>query len=72
LGLSALTDDSCGKQRKLESKLGGKWSKPKGMHHRTYELIMERILKVEYGRELAIELGLSAMLRRNGMTPEDL
>lgn len=52
-------------QNKLESQLGDNWTRPKGMHHRTRERIMDRIFGCEGAREneLAVYLGRIGLLR---------
>jgi len=56
-------DDVCGrtwrKQSKLEARLGKGWSRPKGMHWRTRENIVNRILDCEQAREDALATFLS-------------
>lgn len=42
------------KQRKLEAKLGQNWSKPKGMHTKTRERILEAIWECEGLRDDAL------------------
>ena len=50
-------------QRKLESRLGENWQRPKGMHHHTREKIIERIFDCEMAREDA----LAAYMARHGL-----
>lgn len=49
------SEDYCGrlwrKQAKLESKLGGGWSRPKGMHRKTHNAVFEKIVNCEEQRE---------------------
>lgn len=55
---SSQVEDAIGrawrKQAKLEARLGPDWSKPKGMHHRTRERILEAINECEGVRDVAI------------------
>jgi hypothetical protein len=42
------------RQRRLEQRLGDYWSRPKGMHQRTHEWLLERILRCEEVRDEAL------------------
>ena len=50
-------------QSKLEGRLGPNWRRPKGMHHRTRERLLERIVQLEVTRE---ELLAEAIGRLSG------
>jgi hypothetical protein len=50
-------------QRKLESRLGDNWTRPKGMHHSTRERILDGIFSCEAAREDA----LAAYMARHGL-----
>lgn len=52
------------KQRKLEAKLGEGYRRPKGMHQRTYERVIERIGQVEEAKEDAFCLHAMALFGR--------
>jgi hypothetical protein len=76
LGYSGEAEDLIGrlwrKQRKLEAKLGEECQKPKWMRMRTYERIWEKINEVEEWKDHAFCVGALAILRRGGMTLDDL
>ena len=50
------SDDAVGRawrrQAKLEARLGEHWQRPKGMHHRTRERLLEGIFECEGAREM--------------------
>lgn len=64
---SCQSEDAMGRawraQHKLENLLGDNWTRPKGMHHRTRQRIMERI----FGCEEVRDNELAAYLHRHGL-----
>lgn len=52
------SDDALGRtwrrQQKLERRLGGRWGRPKGMHHATRARILEGIFQCEERRDAAL------------------
>ena len=60
------SDDLCGRtwrrQAKLEARLGPHWQRPKGMHHRTRERLLEGIFACEEIREDALAVYLSRVM----------
>lgn len=56
-------DRSWRKQRKVESKLGEHWARPKGMHHKTRERLMKAIWQCAENRDGAIY----AFMLRHGL-----
>jgi hypothetical protein len=56
------------KQAKLEQRLGPEWEKPKGMHWKTYDGIVDAINACEDRRSVS----LFAMLNRLGFTIDEL
>ena len=53
------------RQRKAEDRLGEHWLRPKGMHHSTYERLIEVIGDCEAERDRAISLHLDALIARH-------
>jgi hypothetical protein len=76
LGYSSEAEDLIGrlwrKQNKLEARLGEDCQKPKWMRTRTYESIWTKINEVEERKDHAFCVGALALLRRGGMTLEEL
>ena len=60
------SDDLCGRtwrrQAKMEARLGPHWQRPKGMHHRTPERLLEGIFACEEIREDALAGYLSRVM----------
>jgi hypothetical protein len=76
LGYSGESEDLLGrlwrKQHKLEARLGEDCQKPKWMRMRTYERIWTQINEVEEMKDHAFCLGAMAILRRGGISIDDL
>lgn len=60
------SEDACGrawrKQAKVERKLGPDWARPKGMHKKTHERLIEIILDCEERRDAALAGYITALL----------
>jgi hypothetical protein len=58
IAYASQSDDACGRawrrQSKLEARLGDGWVRPKGMHHRTHERLVDGIFECERIREEAL------------------
>lgn len=52
------------KQAKIERRLGEDWRRPKGVHHRTHERLLEQIAECEEKRDLALAGRLGTLLAR--------
>jgi hypothetical protein len=67
VGYASQSDDAVGRawrrQSRLEARLGENWQRPKGMHHRTHERLLEAILACEQARDDA----LAAFMLKAGM-----
>ena len=53
------------RQNRLEGRLGDDWSRPKGMHHQTYERLVERLLGCEERRDDAIAGFIGRLMERH-------
>jgi hypothetical protein len=60
------SDDVCGRawrrQAKLEARLGRHWQRPKGMHRRTHERLLEGIFECEQTRDDMLAAYLSRVM----------
>lgn len=67
IAYASQSDDLCGRtwrrQQKLEARLGPNWRRPKGMHHRTRERLLDGIFACEEIREDALAVYLSLVMR---------
>jgi hypothetical protein len=59
------SEDACGrvwrKQSKIEARLGEHWQRPKGMHRRTHERLMQRVFECEGVRDRALHAFVERM-----------
>lgn len=66
IAYASQSDDLCGRtwrrQAKLEARLGPHWRRPKGMHCRTRERLLEGIFECEEIREDALAVYLSQVM----------
>jgi hypothetical protein len=53
-------------QQKLEQRLGDEWERPKGMHHKTHERIVDRLQHYTQARENALALFIGQMMGIKG------
>jgi hypothetical protein len=60
------------KTRKLEARLTEDGDRPKGMHWRTYHRICDQLDAVEEAKDRAFAIAAAAILRRTGMTLDDI
>lgn len=69
ISYSSQSDDLCGRtwrrQAKAEAKLGPNWARPKGMHERTWQRLLEQIWDCESRRDDALTAVLSRLMIRH-------
>jgi len=59
------------RQYRLEARLGDDWSRPRGMHYRTYDRLLERLLGCEEQRDGAIAAFLGRLMERHPSLRDD-
>ena len=69
------SEDSIGRswlrQNRLEARLGDDWSRPMGMHQRTYDRLLERLWGCEDQRDCAIAAYLGRLMERHPTLQDD-
>ena len=59
------SQDGIGRTWRRQARLGDDWSRPRGMHQRTYERLMARLYACEEQRDAAISAFLGEFLSRH-------